>query len=239
MCFTIAIHASREEIEKRFDARFDDPTVFLPGYYFSAFTFPAVPVITGKDNHRIRMYRWGLIPSWTKDEQYAEGIRTKTFNAKAETVTEKPSFRNVVKTNRCLVVSKGFFEWQKRENEKIPYYIGLGDDQIFAFAGLYDTWIHPVTGEINETFTIITTTANPLLAFIHNTKQRMPVILPKENEQDWINTGNPLDKALELLVPYDQEKMKSYTISKLVSIPGAKKNVPEVLKPFSYENKGL
>jgi len=234
MCFTIAIHASREEIEKRFDARFDDPAGFLPGYYFSAFSLPAIPVITGRDSRLIRMYRWGLIPSWTKDEAYAEGIRTKTFNAKAETITEKPSFRNAVKTNRCLVVSKGFFEWQKRENEKIPYYIGLEDDRIFAFAGLYDTWVHPQTGEINNTFTIITTTANPLLAVIHNTRQRMPVILPKEKEQDWINPGVPLDKALELLVPYDQEKMKSYTISKLVSTPGAIKNIPEVLKPYDY-----
>jgi putative SOS response-associated peptidase YedK len=239
MCFTIAIHASREEIEKRFDARFDDAASFVPGYYFSAFTFPAIPVITGRDNSRINMYRWGLIPSWTKDESFAEGIRTKTINAKAETLTEKPSFRNAVKKNRCLVISKGFFEWQKRENEKIPYYIGLEEDQLFAFAGLYDTWIHPESGEINNTFTIITTTANPLLAFIHNTKQRMPVILPRDKEQDWINPGNPLDKAIELLVPYDQEKMKSYTISKLVSTPGANKNVPEVLEPFSYGKKGM
>lgn len=236
MCFTIAIHATREEIEKRFDARFEDPAVFLPGYYFSAFTFPLIPVITGRDDQLIRMYRWGLIPSWVKDESYAEGIRTKTINAKAETLTEKPSFRNAVKSNRCLVVSKGFFEWQKRENEKIPYYIGLEDDQVFAFAGLCDIWVHPDSGEVSNTFTIITTTANPLLAFIHNTKQRMPVILPKEKEKDWINPRYPLDKALELLVPYDQEKMKSHTISKLVSTPGAVRNVPEVIKPYNWGN---
>jgi putative SOS response-associated peptidase YedK len=236
MCFTIAIHASREEIEKRFDAGFEEPDIFIPGYYFSAFTFPKLPVITGKDNQVIRMYNWGLIPYWVKDESYAEGIRTKTFNAKSETITEKPSFRNAVRTNRCLVLSKGFFEWQKRENEKIPYYIGLEDDQLFAFAGLYDKWANPVTGEINYTFTIITTSANPLLAVIHNTKQRMPVILPREREQDWINPGLSLNNALELLVPYDQEKMKAWTISRLISTPGAIKNVPEVIEPFEYGN---
>jgi putative SOS response-associated peptidase YedK len=235
MCFTIAIHATREEIENRFNARFDDPAGFSPGYYFSAFTAPEIPVITGRDYSRIVMYRWGLIPSWVKDEGSANDIRIKTINAKAETLTEKPSFRNAVKKNRCLVISRGFFEWQKRENQKIPYYIGLEDDRLFAFAGLYETWFHPVTGEAHNTFTIITTTANPLLAFIHNTKQRMPVILPREKEQEWINPGNPLDKALALLVPYDQEKMKSYTISKLVSTPGAIKNVPELIKPFNYD----
>jgi putative SOS response-associated peptidase YedK len=234
MCFTVAIHASREEIEKRFNSSFDEPENFVPGYYFSAFTFPKIPVITGKDNRVIRMYKWGLIPSWVKDESYAEGIRTKTINAKSETITEKPSFRNAVRTNRCLVILKGFFEWQKRENEKIPYYIGLEDDQLFTFAGLYDTWANPGTGEMNYTFTIITTAANPLLAVIHNTKQRMPVILPREKEQDWINPGLPLSNALELLVPYNQEKMKAWTISKLISTPGAVKNIPGLIEPFDY-----
>jgi len=236
MCFTVAIHASREEIEKRFDASFEEPETFVPGYYFSAFTFPRLPVITGKDNHLIRMYNWGLIPSWVKDESYAQGIRTKTFNAKSETLMEKPSFRNAVRTNRCLVISKGFFEWQQRENKKIPYYIGLEDDQLFGFAGLCDTWVNPQSGEMNYTFSIITTAANPLLAVIHNTKQRMPVILPLEKEQNWIDPGVPLDKALELLVPYNHERMKAWTISKLVSTPGAVKNVPGLIEPFDYGN---
>lgn len=236
MCFTVAIHASREEIEKRFDASFEEPEAFVPGYYFSAFAFPKLPVITGKDNHVIRMYKWGLIPSWVKDESYAEGIRTKTLNARSETLTEKPSFRNAIRMNRCLVISKGFFEWQQRENTKIPYYIGLEDDQLFGFAGLYDTWANPQTGEMNYTFSIITTAANPLMAVIHNTKQRMPVILPREKEQNWIDPGVPPDKALELLVPYNQERMKAWTISKLVSTPGAVKNVPGLIEPFDYGN---
>jgi putative SOS response-associated peptidase YedK len=87
---------------------------------------------------------------------------------------------------------------------------------------------------MNYTFTIITTAANPLLAVIHNTKQRMPVILPREKEQDWINPGLPLSNALELLVPYNQEKMKAWTISKLISTPGAVKNIPGLIEPFDY-----
>jgi putative SOS response-associated peptidase YedK len=234
MCFTVAIHATREEIERRFDASFEEPASFSPGYYFSAFTYPRLPVITGKDNRVIKMFTWGLIPSWVKDESYAEGIRSKTLNAKSETITEKPSFRNAVKTGRCLVISKGFFEWQQRDNRKIPYYIGLKEDQLFGFAGLYDTWINNASGETIITFTIITTTANPLLAAIHNTKQRMPVVLPPEREQEWIDPKVTADRAIELLKPYDEEKMKAWTVSRLVSTPGANKNVPEVIDPFKY-----
>jgi putative SOS response-associated peptidase YedK len=236
MCFTIAIHATREEIETRFNAKFDDQAHFVPGYYFSAFTFPNIPVVTNRDPEIIRMYRWGLIPLWIKDESAADSIRTKTFNAKAETLTEKPSFRNAVRRNRCLVISKGFFEWQAREKEKIPYYIYMEDDQPFAFAGLYDQWVNPGTGEINQTFSIITTTANPLLAEIHNTKKRMPAILPGEREKQWIDPEVPLDAALQLLKPYDHSRMKAHTISKRISMPGTEKNVPETIDYFSYGN---
>ena len=234
MCFTIAIHATREEIEERFNARFEDPAQFSPGYYFSAFTMPLIPVLTGRNPDKLKMFRWGLIPSWVKDETYADSIRTKTFNGKAETITEKPSFRNAVKTNRCLVISKGFFEWQARGNEKIPYYIYHGDEMPFAFAGLYDRWINPGTGEINNTFSIITTAASPLLAEIHNTKQRMPVILPKEREKEWIDPEIPLNHALNLLRPYDDTLLKAHTISKRISMPGAEKNIPEIIEYFNY-----
>jgi putative SOS response-associated peptidase YedK len=235
MCFTVAIHATREEIENRFGASFEDPSSFTPGYYFSAFTYPRLPVISGKNNQIINMFTWGLIPSWVKDESYAEGIRSKTLNAKSETITEKPSFRNALKTGRCMVISKGFFEWQQRDNKKIPYYIGLKDEQLFGFAGLYDIWINPATGETNYTFTIITTSANPLLAEIHNTKQRMPVILPNDREQEWIDPKVPADKALELLRPYNQEMMTAWTVSRLVSTPGANKNLPEVIEPYNWD----
>jgi len=134
------------------------------------------------------------------------------------------------------VISKGFFEWQAREKEKIPYYIYMDDEQPFAFAGLYDRWINPGTGEISNTFSIITTTANPLLAKIHNTKERMPVILPREREMDWIDPEIPLGSALNLLKPYDDARMKAHTISKRISMPGVEKNIPEIIKYFDYQN---
>jgi len=239
MCFTIAIHATREELERRYKATFASPSEYYPGYYFSAFTLPRVPVITNQDTSTIQMFNWGLIPSWVKDETAAESIRTKTFNARAETITEKPSFRSSMKTKRCLVIGKGFFEWQSRKNEKIPYFIYLKDEQPFSFAGLYDNWANPVTGEIQYTFTIITTSANPLLAEIHNTKKRMPVILPSDQENQWVNPDIPVEKALSLLKPYDENLMKAHTVSKLVSKQGVDKNIPEAIAPFNYTEDSL
>jgi putative SOS response-associated peptidase YedK len=239
MCFTVAIHATREEIESRFNARFSAGDEFTPGYYFSAFTLPLIPVITGQEKDTIALYRWGLVPYWIKDSTSADSIRIKTFNAKAETLTEKPSFRSAVKSKRCLVICKGFFEWQSRPYEKIPHFIQMKTGEPFAFAGLYDNWLDPETGEVQDTFTIITTTASPLLAQIHNTKKRMPVVLPKTLEREWIDPDRSLDKALELLVPVDDAELSAYTVSKLVSKQGADKNVPEVIEPYDYTGSSL
>jgi len=239
MCFTVAIHATREEIQSRFKAKFSSGGEFAPGYYFSAFTLPLLPVITGQEDGKIEMFRWGLVPFWVKDITAAGSIRTKTFNAKAETLTEKPSFRNAVKSKRCLVISKGFFEWQSRQNEKIPHFIQLKGEEPFAFAGLYDNWLDPETGEIQNTFTIITTVASPFLAHIHNTKKRMPVILPKESEREWIDPDRQLEKALELLVPVDDAELSAHTVSRLVSKQGVDRNVPDVIKPFDYGTSSL
>ena len=239
MCFTVAIHATREEIESRFQAKFSGDQVFKPGYYFSAFTLPFIPVITGQESNKIDLYRWGLVPSWVRDSSAADAIRIKTFNAKAETLTEKPSFRSAVKSKRCLVLSKGFFEWQSRQNDKIPYFISLKKDEPFAFAGLYDSWHDRETGEIHNTFTIITISASPLLAEIHNTRKRMPVILPRETEKEWIDPDRHPEKALELLKPVDDSQLHAYTVSRLVSKQGIDKNVPEVIKPFNYDASRL
>ena len=239
MCFTIAIHATREEIERRFNSRFSAEADFIPGYYFSAFTLPLIPVITGQQKDKIEMFRWGLIPYWVRDSSSAEAIRTKTFNARAETLTEKPSFRDAAKSKRCLVICKGFFEWQSRKNEKIPYFIQLKNEELFALAGLYDNWYDPETGEVENTFTVITTTASPLLAEIHNTKKRMPVILPRNAEHSWIHQDQPPGEALSLLGPFDDRALNAYTVSKRVSQPGADKNIPDIIKPFDYSHSAL
>ncbi|MGC9471962.1 MAG: SOS response-associated peptidase [Bacteroidales bacterium] len=240
MCFTININIVREEMERRFGAFFAEPRRYEPAYYQNAFTLPELPVIPMYDPEHIHLYRWGLIPFWVRDAQAAARLRTATFNARAETVTEKPAFREPVKKKRCLVPVRGFYEWQDRNGRKIPWYIYLRDHRPFALAGISDTWIHPVTGEENHTFSIITTRANPMMERIHHPKHRMPVILPEDAENRWLDTSLSVKELHELLQPFPEAGMKAHTISGLINRRDADRNVPEIIRPYSWEeSRGL
>ena len=232
MCFHISLSKDRKTIEKRFDASFVDP-IFERIFHVSAFSYPKLPVISNDDPSKIQLFSWGLIPLWVKDEETALKIREQTLNAKAETVTVKPSFRHSIKTKRCLVLADGFYEWQHVKKQTFPYYIHLKDHQLFAFAGIWDAWTNKETKETLKTFSIITTQANPLLAEIHNTKRRMPVILRPEDERRWLS-DIPLDEAVGLLAPYDEKAMEAHTVSKLITTRGIPTNVPEVMNPYRY-----
>jgi putative SOS response-associated peptidase YedK len=214
MCYTIEINLTREQLEKRFRANLDNHLPYRKQQRASAFTLPECPVICAENPSVIRLFTWGLIPVWSRDEHYAREIRMKTFNAKAETITEKASYRHLIKANRCLVPVNGFYEWQARGKEKQPYYIRVKESEIVALAGLYDSWTNRVTGEIINTFTIITTHANPLMEKIHNTKKRMPVILNENDESTWIDPSLPLDKTLLLLQPFNEKDMLAEEVEK-------------------------
>lgn len=184
MCFFSALSASAQSIENRFKAKFENVSQYQPGNYV-AFEFPQTPVITNKDTNLIRMLRWGLIPPWAKDPD----IRKYTLNARMETIGQKPTFRSVA-NNRCLVIADAFFEWQwmdPKGKEKQKYKLTLPDNEPFAFAGLWSEWANPLTGEIWQTYTIITTQANELMSHIHNSKKRMPVILQQGEENMWLH----------------------------------------------------
>lgn len=239
MCFTVNINLTRNALENRFGAKFRDPSSFQPGYYFNAFEIPDLPVIQTEDPESVNLVKWGLIPFWVKDSKAAAGIRMKTFNARSETICEKPSFRGPVKSKRCLVLCRGFYEWQHRGKEKIPYYIYLDGEPPMALAGIYDDWADRETGEMIQTCSIITTAANPLMEKIHNSKKRMPVILPEESENSWIDPDLSAEEAVKYLKPVDEKTMRSHTISKLISKRGVDKNVPELVKPYSYDSETL
>jgi len=216
LCYTIKINLTREEIEKRFRATLEQPELFSPREKISAFTLPVMPVIDDKNSEQISSFTWGLIPFWVKDAESADALRRRTFNAKAETLAEKPSFRNAFKSRHCLVLTSGFYEWQTAGKEKIPYLMGLKDQRAFALAGLYDIWTNPVTGEMLNTFTVITTRANPRMEEIHNLKKRMPVILPPQNEKRWLSHDLSPQEIISLFEPYPQELM---TFEKLEKKP--------------------
>ncbi len=239
MCFTVNINLTRAALERRFGAKFRDPSSFRPGYYFNAFEIPELPLIQTEDPESINLVKWGLVPFWVKDSKAAAEIRLKTFNARAETIREKPSFRGAVKSKRCLVLVRGFYEWQHRGNEKIPYYIYLEGEAPMAMAGLYDDWTNRETGEVIQTCSIITTAANPLMEKIHNSKKRMPVILPQGTEDAWIDPELSAEDAVKHLKPLDEKEMRFHTISKLISKKGVDKNVPELVKPYVYDNGRL
>ncbi len=159
-------------------------------------------VVTSQDGHRdLVAMRWGLIPRWAKDAT----IASRTFNARAETVADKPSFRHAFRRRRCLVPATGFYEWQHEGRRKVPYQFIVGDGEVFAFAGLYETWQSP-SGENVQTYTIITTTPNDLVAPVHN---RMPVILPRDTEAAWLDPQFEDTAYLQsVLVPYPADAMQ-------------------------------
>jgi putative SOS response-associated peptidase YedK len=184
MCYHTKQTKVAQEVEKRFKAQFQNIGLFEPQQSINAFDFPLVPIIVDQTPKMISHYNWGLIPSWAKET----AIQKYNLNARIETVIEKPSFANSV-NKRCLVIANGYFEWQwldPKGKMKQKYEIGLPDEELFAFAGLYSQWINPTTAEVKNTFTIVTTEANPFLSEIHTTKKRMPIILKKEDETKWL-----------------------------------------------------
>lgn len=179
-----------------------------------------LPVITNKNPDVIQFFSWGLQPFWAKD---AKSIK-RAINARAETLTEKPSFRSLLSSKRCLVPADGFYEWQATPQGKVPHRILLKSEELFSFAGLWDEWVDKSSGEVLHTYTIITTEANELVKPIHD---RMPVILSPEVEELWLDEHEKQDDLLSLLKPYKADEMKAYAVSTLVNSP--LNNVPEVL----------
>jgi putative SOS response-associated peptidase YedK len=159
MCFHTVQTKLGIELENRFKATLDNPVEFRPQNHINGFEFPKTPVIKDEAPQIITHYNWGLIPAWAKDEE----IQKYTLNAKIETVNEKPSFKNSV-NKRCLVIVNGYFEWQWLDPKgkiKQKYELCLPNEELFAFAGLYSHWVDKNTGEIKNTYTILTTEANP------------------------------------------------------------------------------
>lgn len=221
MCYHNSINTDKRSLEKKYKKKLKDQSTFKPVFHANAFEHKPWPIISLKSD-TIDEMNWGLIPSWIGSTAAGAEIRKSTPNARIETLNEKPSFRNA---QRCLVPSTGFFEWQSVGNSKIPYFIHFPNQQVFSMAGIYDVWINE-KGEETYSFSIVTTKANDLMASIHNTKLRMPVILDEEKEQLWFNTLISLD---EFATPYSDEDMQAYTIG---SIIGSKNhNSPEVISP--------
>jgi putative SOS response-associated peptidase YedK len=232
MCYHYSLTKKQEEIMRMVQAEWEQP--FEPIYHSNGFNFPVMPVLTIEAPQKVQAYHWGLVPHWVASLQDADKIRTQTLNAKSETIFEKPAFRTYTK-NRCIALADGFFEWMDYRKKKYPHFIQLDEGAIFGFAGLYAQWTDKETGEVFHTFTIMTTDANPLLAKIHNTKKRMPVVLRQEEWQHWLDPHLSKEQMQQMLQPADDAHMQAHTISKRITTRGVDTNVPEVVEPYAYE----
>ena len=239
MCFSVNVNLVKEEIEERYGVNFPDKYRYEPSYYYHAFGLPQIPALCSDDPGNIRILKWGLIPSWIKTESEAAEIRLKTFNARADSIETKPSFSSSFKSKRCIIPVKGFFEWQHVGKEKIPWYIYNTENEIFTIAGIWSEWVQSSTGGVLRTFSVITTEANDLMAEIHNLKKRMPAILSRSEEKNWIDLSLSASEAFQMLKPCPSDILKAHTISPLVNNRMANKNTPELIKPYNYKADNL
>ena len=217
MCRRYSLIGDIGELAGRFE--FDGDWVKFESMFNVAPTQEVLTVV-GRETRCGGFMRWGLIPHWAKDPK----IGARMINAKAETVAEKPAFRDVLRRRRCLVVADGFYEWQRVGASKRPMRIVMRSGEPFAFAGLWSVWRDPDGNRI-PSCAIITTSANDQLKPIHD---RMPVILPRDVEEFWLDRNVDEPGALSsVLTPYDGDAMEAYEVSILVN-PAANDG-PEVI----------
>ncbi|MDD5184943.1 MAG: SOS response-associated peptidase [Paludibacter sp.] len=239
MCFTVALvrqgklitaeeyYAGLPPVKKK-----GEKIPELPYHYLvSGFSQPALAVVK---EDGLFLYEWGLIPSWVKDAQTAFDIRSKTLNAVGETAFEKPSYRKSIATQRCLFPVSGFYEWREFKGMKYPYYIQLAEQDYFSLGALYDHWVNPETGEIYNTFSIVTTPANPMMEKIHNLKKRMPLILSDDDRMKWIDPGLKKEDIKSLIKPFPESKMTAFTISRTANNARMNRDYPEIQTKVMY-----
>jgi len=175
----------------------------------------------GEETGELAMLKWGLVPFWADDP----AIGSRMINARAETVSSKPSFRDAFKKRRALVPASGFFEWKQENGGKQPYYVTRKDRRPFSMAGLWESWNKG--GTVLETFTIITTAANKLLAGLHD---RMPVIVPDDAYRLWLDHAADPERIKAMLVPSPADELTLHPVSKAVNSPANDR--PELIEPL-------
>ena len=230
MCGRSSLTKTEKELEERFQATFysEDLERYNPLPNYNVAPTHMMPVITNEDVLHFNVYRWGLIPFWAKDEK----IGSKMINARVETIIEKATYKNTFQKKRCLVPMDGFYEWKKEGKDKIPHRIITTDQEIFSVAGMWESWKNP-TGHTIHTFTVITLPANECMSKLHD---RMPAILPRDQEKLWLDNDLTREDALSLLQPYDSFKMDFYEVSNKVN--KVSENDPSLIEKVQVIRQG-
>ncbi len=220
MCFYYAITKKKpDKLLKAGVINAKQLSLFSDHFLVNGFDHPEMPVITSDEPHKLNFFRWGLVPNSVRTEQEAATFLKEysTLNANGEKIFSSRIYQDPLLTQRCLVLCSGFFEWRKVKGKKIPYYISLKDESLFAFAGVWDKW----TDENNKehcTYSVLTTEANALMAQIHNTKKRMPLILTPERAKLWLSTNLTHEQIKDLITPFEAKNLKAYTIKQFLPI---------------------
>jgi putative SOS response-associated peptidase YedK len=219
MCGRYTLASPTERLAEEFGV--DASSIGLAPNYNVAPTQKVAAVLEEGGQRRLEVLRWGLIPPWADDP----GIGSRMINARSETAPGKPSFRRAFRERRCLIPADGFYEWQRTNGAKQPYYIHMEDGRPFAFAGLWESWSKGGEGEI-RTCTILTTGANALVGEVHD---RMPVILAHDAYDVWLDPASERDELTGLLAPYPEDEMEAYPVSRFVNSPS--NNDPRCIEP--------
>lgn len=204
MCGRFAFYSPSEATAALFGVASSTPVV--PRYNIAPTQFIAAIRRDDEEQSELVMLRWGLVPFWAKDP----AIGNRMINARAETVAEKPSFRNAYRKRRSLILADGFYEWRKEGETKTPYLISLADGSPFAFAGLWEQWNSKETDEAIQSTAIITTAANDFMSQVHH---RMPVVLRPENAARWLDG----DMTLLQEVSEDSPAFRAWPVSRTVN----------------------
>lgn len=224
MCGRYVLKAALPDIARMLGMDVDPGLALEPSYNIAPTSLVPACRLDPAGQRAFARLRWGLTPHWAKK---ADGAY-RMINARAETVAEKPAFREPFRRRRCLIPADGYYEWKAMEGRKQPYYFTMKNGDPFCFAGLWEHW-QPAEGDAVESCAIITTSANDLAAQIHH---RMPVILERSNFQPWLDTGaTPPEQALGLLQPYGGEQLTCYPVSTTVN--NARNNEPRCITPLA------
>jgi putative SOS response-associated peptidase YedK len=211
MCGRYRLGRGREAFKKYFGTAEREDFEWSPR--FNIAPTQSVPVIrqdASEPKRLLSTMRWGLIPRWSADTS----LGAKLINARSETVAEKPSFLACLRERRCLVPADGFYEWKRNARDRQPYAFTLADESVFAFAGIWDRW-RSANGETIESYSILTTTPNAVTSDVHD---RMPVMLPREHYDLWLDPGfKDVASLTDLLRPYNADEMKKYPVSTRVN----------------------
>ena len=212
-----------------------------PYFHVSGYSHPKLLIYTNEKPYIPSVSIWGLVPHWIKNNDQKLRFWNNTLNARGETIFEKPSFRDSAKNKRCIIHIDGFYEYHHFKGRTYPFFIARKDKRPLSIAGLWSEWVDRETGEILNTFTIVTTKGNDLMAKIHNNPKliepRMPVILPDEMEDHWlepINTDGQRKEIMNLIKSFPENKLKAHTVRKLRG-KEAVGNVPEASTYFEYK----